>query len=121
MLLGGGGATSAVWYARAAALARTHRVHAVDVPRTPGLSVPGGRPLRRPADLMAWLDGLLDGLGADRVALLGHSYGGLDRAGVRGARPGPGGPAGAARSDAVLRRLPGGVSGAGGTAARPPR
>ncbi|WP_274913295.1 alpha/beta fold hydrolase [Streptomyces sp. WZ-12] len=81
VLLGGGGATSAGWYARVAELARTHRVHAVDVPGTPGLTVPTGRPLRRPADLMAWLDGLLDGLGLDRVALMGHSYGGWIAAG----------------------------------------
>ncbi|MFE7285276.1 alpha/beta fold hydrolase [Streptomyces noursei] len=76
VLLGGGGTTSAGWYARAAGLARTHRAYAVEVPGTPGLSVPGGRPLRRPADLMAWLDGVLDALGAERAALLGHSYGG---------------------------------------------
>ncbi|MFE3650605.1 alpha/beta fold hydrolase [Streptomyces sp. NPDC059152] len=76
VLLGGGGATSAGWYARVGALARTHRVYAVDVMGAPGLSVPGGRPLRRPADLMAWLDGVLTALGAERAALLAHSYGG---------------------------------------------
>ena len=81
VLLGGGGTTSAGWYARVAELARTHRVYAVDVPGTPGLTRPAGRPLRRPADLMAWLDGLLDGLGLDRVALVGHSYGGWIAAG----------------------------------------
>ncbi|GGW86116.1 alpha/beta fold hydrolase [Streptomyces noursei] len=76
VLLSGGGTTSAVWYARVASLARTHRVYAVDLMGGPGLSVPDGRPLRRPADLMAWLDGVVDALGAERVALLGHSYGG---------------------------------------------
>ncbi|MCK7625793.1 alpha/beta hydrolase [Streptomyces sp. RS10V-4] len=76
VLLGSGGTASPGWYARVAALARTHRVCAVDVLGAPGLSVPGGRPLRRPPELMAWLDGVLDGLGADRAALLGHSYGG---------------------------------------------
>ncbi|BDM72262.1 carboxylesterase [Streptomyces nigrescens] len=76
VLLHGGGTTSAVWYALAPALAGTHRVHAVDQMGTPGLSVPGGRPVRRPADLMAWLDGVLDGLGLTSATLLGHSYGG---------------------------------------------
>ncbi|SHL19957.1 Pimeloyl-ACP methyl ester carboxylesterase [Streptomyces yunnanensis] len=76
VLLSGGGTTSAVWYARVASLARTHRVYAVDLMGGPGLSVPGGRPLRRPADLMAWLDGVVDALGAERISLLGHSYGG---------------------------------------------
>ncbi|MEU9120363.1 alpha/beta fold hydrolase [Streptomyces sp. NPDC048506] len=76
VLLHGGGTSSAGWYATAAALARTHRVHAVDQMGTPGLSVPGERPLRRPADLLAWLDGVLDGLGLDAAAVLGHSYGG---------------------------------------------
>lgn len=35
----------------------------------------GERPIRTVADLTAWLDGVLDGLGADRTALGGHSYG----------------------------------------------
>ncbi|WP_369358716.1 alpha/beta fold hydrolase [Streptomyces sp. cg2] len=76
VLLSGGGTTSAGWYARAGGLARTHRVHAVDLMGGPGLSVPGGRALRRPADLAAWLDGVLAALGVERAALLGHSYGG---------------------------------------------
>ncbi|UZJ29618.1 alpha/beta fold hydrolase [Streptomyces endophytica] len=76
VLLHGGGTTSAVWYALAPALAGTHRVYAVDQMGTPGLSVPGGRAVRRPADLMAWLDGVWDGLGLTSATLLGHSYGG---------------------------------------------
>lgn len=76
VLLHGGGTTSAVWYAQVAALARTHRVHAVDQIGAPGLSVHSGRALRRPEDLFAWLDGVLSGLGLESVALLGHSYGG---------------------------------------------
>lgn len=76
VLLHGGGVTSAVWYANARALSRTHRVYAVDRIGEPGLSVPGERALRRPADLLAWLDGVLDGLALDSAALLGHSYGG---------------------------------------------
>ncbi|MFF9053462.1 alpha/beta fold hydrolase [Streptomyces erythrochromogenes] len=78
VLLPGGGATSAVWGACAAAgAARTHRVHAVDLVGEPGLSVPApGRALRTPGDLSDWLDAVLDGL-APRgpVTLAGHSYG----------------------------------------------
>ncbi|MGA5561441.1 alpha/beta fold hydrolase [Streptomyces platensis] len=76
VLLHGGGATSAVWYALAAPLARTHRVYAVDQMGGPGLSVNSGRALRRPADLLDWLDGVFRGLGLTSAALLGHSYGG---------------------------------------------
>ncbi|MFJ7196922.1 MULTISPECIES: alpha/beta fold hydrolase [unclassified Streptomyces] len=75
VLLPGGGATSAVWYAQAAHLGRTHRVHAVDLIGDPGRSVAGERPIRTVADLASWLDGVLDGLGAGRTALGGHSYG----------------------------------------------
>lgn len=75
VLLAGGGSTSTVWYAQAAHLGRAHRVHAVDLIGEPGRSVAGERPIRTVADLTAWLDGVLDGLGADRTALGGHSYG----------------------------------------------
>ncbi|MGW0751346.1 alpha/beta fold hydrolase [Streptomyces sp. NPDC002587] len=81
VLLPGGGATSTVWGACAAAgLARTHRVHAVDLVGDPGLSVPApGRPVRATGDLVGWLDAVLDGLGGlggrRPVALGGHSYG----------------------------------------------
>jgi len=34
-----------------------------------------GQPIAGPADLMAWLDSVLDGLGLDVAALGGHSYG----------------------------------------------
>ncbi|MBW5481007.1 alpha/beta fold hydrolase, partial [Streptomyces bambusae] len=77
VLLPGGGATSTVWGAAVAAgLAHTHRVHAVDLVGDPGLSVPAeGAPIRTVADLMGWLDALLDGLAAGPVELAGHSYG----------------------------------------------
>ncbi|MCX5149546.1 alpha/beta fold hydrolase [Streptomyces sp. NBC_00320] len=75
LLLHGGGSTGAVWFANAAALGAHHRVLAVDILGDAGRSVRAGRPLRTTADLMAWLDALLDGLGARRVSLLGHSYG----------------------------------------------
>ncbi|WP_236573766.1 alpha/beta fold hydrolase [Streptomyces sp. GS7] len=76
VLLSGGGVTSAAWYAHAAGFGRTHRVYAVDLMGAPGLSVPAGRALRTPDDLTAWLDTVLDGLGLNATALLGHSYGG---------------------------------------------
>ncbi|MFE6911622.1 alpha/beta fold hydrolase [Streptomyces erythrochromogenes] len=78
VLLPGGGATSAVWGACAAAgAARTHRVHAVDLVGEPGLSVPApGRAPRTPDDLADWLDAVLDGLAPHGpVILAGHSYG----------------------------------------------
>ncbi|MFE2549324.1 alpha/beta fold hydrolase [Streptomyces sp. NPDC059355] len=75
LLLHGGGSTGAVWFANAAALGAHHRVLAVDILGDAGRSVRTGRPLRATADLMAWLDALLDGLGIRRAHLLGHSYG----------------------------------------------
>ncbi|MFI2782359.1 alpha/beta fold hydrolase [Streptomyces sp. ALB3] len=76
LLPGGGGATSTVWSAQAARLGRTHRVHAVDLVGEPGRSTTGELPLRTAADLMGWLDALLDGLHTEQAALCGHSYGG---------------------------------------------
>ncbi|MFF4428901.1 alpha/beta fold hydrolase [Streptomyces sp. NPDC001513] len=81
VLLPGGGATSAVWGAVAAAgVARTYRMHAVDLVGDPGLSVPEpGRAIRSVPDLVGWLDAVLDGLGGlgarGPVTLGGHSYG----------------------------------------------
>ncbi|MFJ8541864.1 alpha/beta fold hydrolase [Streptomyces sp. NPDC093586] len=76
LLPGGGAATSASWYAQAAELSRTHRVHAADLIGAPGRSTPAGdRHPRTVADLTAWLDALLDGLGIEETDLGGHSYG----------------------------------------------
>lgn len=77
LLPGGGGATSVSWYAQAAELGRIRRVYAVDVAGAPGRSSRAGdRHPRTVADLTAWLDALLDGLGAGSADLGGHSYGG---------------------------------------------
>ncbi|MEV8531283.1 alpha/beta hydrolase [Streptomyces sp. NPDC051211] len=83
VLLPGGGATSTVWGACVSAgLAAGRRVHAVDLVGDPGLSVPAaGARIGSVADLNAWLDAVLDGLGLGPdgegpVELLGHSYGG---------------------------------------------
>ncbi|MEU5343806.1 MULTISPECIES: alpha/beta hydrolase [unclassified Streptomyces] len=84
LLPGGGGATSASWFANTAELARTHRVHAVDLLGEPGRSVRDAEsPLRTVEDLTAWLDELIGALlhdmgaaAATRIHLGGHSYGG---------------------------------------------
>ncbi|MFJ6566922.1 alpha/beta fold hydrolase [Streptomyces sp. NPDC091292] len=81
VLLPGGGATSAGWYALAAELSKTHRVFAVDLVGDAGHSAPDPqRPVRSVGDLTAWLDALLDGLSiglpsGPPVDLCGHSYG----------------------------------------------
>ena len=75
VLLPGGGATSLVWLADVERLGARHRVHAVDTVGQAGRSAPDGRTARSEADLMAWLDEVLDGLGVGRTALCGHSYG----------------------------------------------
>jgi pimeloyl-ACP methyl ester carboxylesterase len=76
VLLPGGGATSAAWFATAGELSRTHRVYAVD-PIRDGLSVPGARRVRGTGGVVEWLDGLFAGLGLEQGAgLCGHSYGG---------------------------------------------
>ncbi|MGK4583936.1 alpha/beta fold hydrolase [Kitasatospora sp. HPMI-4] len=76
VLLPQGGATSTIWYANVAALAADHRVYAVDLLGDPGRSVHDGHPIRRAESMTAWLDTVLDHLGLDSTALMGHSYGG---------------------------------------------
>ncbi|MFE2413763.1 alpha/beta fold hydrolase [Kitasatospora sp. NPDC059408] len=76
VLLHGGGATSAMWFAIAPALAAAgHRVLAVDLIGDPGRSVHDGAALGGVPGLMAWLDAVLDGLGVQEADLCGHSYG----------------------------------------------
>ncbi|WP_129842150.1 alpha/beta hydrolase [Streptomyces sp. RFCAC02] len=75
VLLPGGSATGLVWWANAPALGERYRVHAVDLLGDAGRTERDGTPLKNAADLMAWLDALLDGLGLDRTHLCGHSYG----------------------------------------------
>jgi pimeloyl-ACP methyl ester carboxylesterase len=76
LLLPGAGATATVWSATAAGLSHSHRLIAVDPIGQPGLSTHGERPIKNVADLTGWLDQLLGRLGVQRVALIGHSYGG---------------------------------------------
>ncbi|MFI1703413.1 alpha/beta fold hydrolase [Streptomyces griseoruber] len=77
LLPGGGGATSASWFAQAADLARIRRVHAVDLIGAAGRTEVRGA--RTVDDLRDWLDAVMAGLGigpAAPVDLGGHSYGG---------------------------------------------
>ncbi|WP_430332369.1 alpha/beta fold hydrolase [Rhodococcus sp. ACT016] len=76
LLLPGGGATSMSWFAAAGELAASHRVFAVDIPGDVGRSVIRER-LRSVDQLMAWLADILDALGSERVAVVGHSYGAM--------------------------------------------
>lgn len=76
VLIPGGGATAAVWFAVAGALAADRRVICVDTMGGTGRSVPGARAVRSAADLVAWLDETLDGLHVATADLAGHSYGG---------------------------------------------
>ncbi|WP_018348511.1 alpha/beta fold hydrolase [Longispora albida] len=74
VLLHGGGSTATVWYSTVASLGGC-RVYAPDIIGS-GRSTLSGQPLRTRADLMAWLDELLDALGVPAAGLAGHSYGG---------------------------------------------
>lgn len=76
VLLAGGGSTSTSWFAVAGALAASHRVFAIDLPGEPGRSVAGDR-MRSVDDLMGWLTEVLDGLGVESAAIVGHSYGAM--------------------------------------------
>lgn len=87
VLLPGGRSTSAGWYANVGALAPVHRVYGVDILGDAGRSVPGGDPVASRDDIVAWLDGVLDGLGVGATALGGHSYGGWIAARYAIARP----------------------------------
>lgn len=75
VLLPGGGATSTVWFANVAALARENRVFAIDPMGAPGRSVVGTKPIRTVGHLMSWLDQVLDTLEVARTSVVGHGYG----------------------------------------------
>ena len=77
VLLPGGGATAASWYATAGPLASAgSRVYAVDIICDRGRSVPSAQPVRTRPQLVAWLTATMAGLGLDRADIAGHSYGG---------------------------------------------
>jgi pimeloyl-ACP methyl ester carboxylesterase len=74
VLIPGGGATAAAWFAVAHAVGGTHRIYAVDTMGDAGRSEPT-RKLTGRDDLVNWLGAVLDGLGVPAAALAGHSYG----------------------------------------------
>ncbi|TWS20147.1 alpha/beta hydrolase [Tsukamurella asaccharolytica] len=73
LCLPGGGGTAAVWFAQAADLAQRFRVIAPDLPGDAGATE--RRAFRSRADWPAWVDEVLDGVGAPSAAVLAHSYG----------------------------------------------
>ncbi|WP_405657232.1 alpha/beta fold hydrolase [Streptomyces sp. RK9] len=75
LLLPGGGDTSAGWFRNAPTWAHTHRVLAPDLIGDAGRSLPERGRIGSVAELNEWLDMLLDGLGIERTALAGYSYG----------------------------------------------
>ena len=75
VLLHGGRANSASWYANAAALARTRRVYAPDTIGDPGRSRNTGQPLRTRQNLLDWLAELLTDLDIRHAEICGHSFG----------------------------------------------
>src|SRR5262245_10225529 len=74
VLIPGGGATSAVWFANVGELSRVRRVYAVDVITDSGRGTYDGDKVAGLADLMEWLDTTLDALGVTSTDLAGHSY-----------------------------------------------
>ncbi|MDN3254678.1 alpha/beta hydrolase [Streptomyces sp. alain-838] len=75
VLVHGAGSCSAMWYPNTPALSAERPVYAVDTPGDPGRSVQR-EPIHQPERAAQWLDETLDGLGLDRVHLVGTSYGG---------------------------------------------
>ena len=74
VLLHGYWATLTMWSLNVTELSKNHRVFAIDIMGQPGRSIPG-QPIRTAADYVEWLTATLDGLGLDRIALMGMSYG----------------------------------------------
>jgi len=80
VLLHGGFGGAGNWYRTMGPLAQRYRVLAPDRPGY-GLSA------AREAEPAAWLDGFLDAVGAERVALVGHAGGGAEALAYARARP----------------------------------
>ena len=76
MLLPSFAGTALVWRANIAALSQAHRCYAIDVVGQPGRSL-ARRRLEAPDDYAPWLAELLDGLGVERAAFVGSSFGGF--------------------------------------------
>ncbi|MEV6423382.1 alpha/beta hydrolase [Streptomyces sp. NPDC051662] len=76
VLIHGSGSCSAQWYPNTPALSAERTVYALDTPGDPGRSV-HREPMWQPERAAQWLDETLDGLGLDRVHVIGYSYGGF--------------------------------------------
>jgi len=77
VLLHGFSTTSAMWSPKIAEFSKDHRVYAIDVMGQPGKTIPDpDEPIREVVDFMTWLHEVLDGLGLDRISLVGMSNGG---------------------------------------------
>lgn len=75
LLFHGSGANSAMWMGDVKAWAEHFRVYSVDMIGEPGLSAPRRPALASEAHAL-WLDDVLQGLGLERVSLVGISLGG---------------------------------------------
>jgi len=75
LLLHGSASNSATWLGDIPVLGRSFRVVAADIPGHPGLSEGPPLALSSP-DTAAWLQGLLDQIGAETVRMVGMSLGG---------------------------------------------
>ena len=68
-------ASSAEWFALTGPLSHARRIYAVDLVGDAGRSTAGPRSVATPADLVEYLDSVLDGLGLTSSELCGHSFG----------------------------------------------
>jgi pimeloyl-ACP methyl ester carboxylesterase len=75
VLLPGAGATSTVWFNNVATLSKTYQVFAVDLMGDYGHSVRSGQPITTHADIVEWLDAVLQECDISSPCLVGHSYG----------------------------------------------
>ncbi len=75
VVLHGASGSALDWVLQAEALAKNNRVYALDLPGQYGLTV-SAKPVKKTADLVSWLDEILDALQLARVDLLGISLGG---------------------------------------------
>jgi pimeloyl-ACP methyl ester carboxylesterase len=114
LLMHGFKVTSTMWGPNAAALATVRRVYAPDTLGDYGHSRATRVPRKLP-ELLAWIDGLVDALGLDRLDVGGMSYGGWLAASWAAARPervgkvalmAPGASFGAFSLQFALRGLP---------------
>lgn len=75
LLLPGGGMGATTWFPLAGILSQHHRIYALDTPGDAGKSLATTPLLTRAANAI-WLTEVLDTLGLERAAFVGHSYGG---------------------------------------------